>query len=79
MVDALTSTSLIGCLRVDFTEEGDYQICFDNSFSRFSEKSVFFEVILEKPAGDVGGDDEWAGLGTPEGTQLEYKIGRAHV
>ncbi|XP_046872841.1 transmembrane emp24 domain-containing protein 1b isoform X2 [Hypomesus transpacificus] len=63
-----------GIHMVDFTEEGDYQICFDNSFSRFSEKSVFFEVILEKPAGDVGGDDEWAGLGTPEGTQLEYKL-----
>lgn len=55
------------------TEEGDYQICFDNSFSRFSEKMVFFEVILEAPASEDGGDDEWAGLGEPE-SLLEYKL-----
>lgn len=58
---------------VEPTEEGDYQICFDNSFSRFSEKMVFFEVILEAPASDDGGDDEWAGLGEPE-SLLEYKL-----
>ena len=58
---------------VEPTEEGDYQICFDNSFSRFSEKMIFFEVILEVPAADEGGDDEWAGLGEPE-SLLEYKL-----
>lgn len=63
-----------GIHMVDITEEGDYHICFDNSFSRFSEKSIFFEVIMEGPAGEVGGDDEWAGLGEPEGSQLEYKL-----
>lgn len=58
---------------VEPTEDGDYQICFDNSFSRFSEKSVFFEIIYESPVGD--GDDEWAGLdGEPEGSLLEYKL-----
>uniref|UniRef100_A0A4W5N7Q3 Transmembrane p24 trafficking protein 1b n=1 Tax=Hucho hucho TaxID=62062 RepID=A0A4W5N7Q3_9TELE len=78
-------TSLIGCFlcvsasdwlfcsRVEPTEEGDYQICFDNSFSRFSEKMVFFEVIIEGQPGDLGGDDEWAGLGEPE-SLLEYKL-----
>ncbi|XP_062395938.1 transmembrane emp24 domain-containing protein 1-like [Sardina pilchardus] len=62
-----------GVHTVEPTEEGDYQICFDNSFSRFSEKMVFFEVILEGPASDEGGDDEWAGLGEPE-SLLEYKL-----
>lgn len=62
-----------GVHTVEPTEEGDYQICFDNSFSRFSEKMVFFEVILEAPASDDGGDDEWAGLGEPE-SLLEYKL-----
>uniref|UniRef100_A0A3Q3Q6C4 GOLD domain-containing protein n=1 Tax=Monopterus albus TaxID=43700 RepID=A0A3Q3Q6C4_MONAL len=59
---------------VESTVEGDYQICFDNSFSRFSEKVVFFEIIIEGQGGDVGGDDEWAGLGEPDGSLLEYKL-----
>lgn len=60
--------------RVEPTEEGDYEICFDNSFSRFSEKMVFFEIIIEGQGGDVGGDDEWAGLEEPDGSLLEYKL-----
>ncbi|KAG9262848.1 transmembrane emp24 domain-containing protein 1-like [Astyanax mexicanus] len=62
-----------GVHMVEPTEEGDYQFCFDNSFSRFSEKMVFFEVILESSANDAGADDEWAGLGEPENL-LEYKL-----
>lgn len=60
--------------RVEPTQEGDYEICFDNSFSRFSEKMVFFEVILEGQGGDVGGDEEWAGLEEPDASLLEYKL-----
>ncbi|XP_034544654.1 transmembrane emp24 domain-containing protein 1b [Notolabrus celidotus] len=59
---------------VEPTEAGDYQICFDNSFSRFSEKTVFFEIIIEGQGGDVGGDDEWTGLDEPDGSLLEYKL-----
>lgn len=59
---------------VEPTEAGDYKICFDNSFSRFSEKTVFFEIIIEGQGGDVGGDEEWAGLDEPEGSLLEYKL-----
>lgn len=54
--------------------EGDYQICFDNSFSRFSEKMVFFEIIVEGQAGDTAGEEEWAGLGEADGNLLEYKL-----
>lgn len=60
--------------RVEPTQEGDYEICFDNSFSHFSEKMVFFEIILEGQGGDVGGDEEWAGLEEPDGSLLEYKL-----
>lgn len=60
--------------RVEPTQEGDYEICFDNSFSRFSEKMVFFEIIVEGQGGDVGGDEEWAGLEEPDGSLLEYKL-----
>ncbi|XP_026500933.1 transmembrane emp24 domain-containing protein 5 [Vanessa tameamea] len=27
--------------------EGDYRFCFDNSFSTFSEKTVFFDLMIE--------------------------------
>ena len=54
--------------------EGDYEICFDNSFSHFSEKMVFFEIIIEGQAGDVTGDEEWPGLEEPDGSLLEYKL-----
>ncbi|XP_075903948.1 transmembrane emp24 domain-containing protein 1b isoform X2 [Nelusetta ayraudi] len=59
---------------VEPTLEGDYQICFDNSFSRFSEKMVFFEIIVEGQAGDTAGDEEWAGLGEADGNLLDYKL-----
>ncbi|XP_038163324.1 transmembrane emp24 domain-containing protein 1b [Cyprinodon tularosa] len=59
---------------VEPMEEGDYEICFDNSFSRFSEKMVFFEIIIEGQGGDVGGDDEFPGLEEPDGSLLEYKL-----
>lgn len=53
--------------------EGDYEICFDNSFSRFSEKMVFFEIIIEGQGGDVVGDEDWRGL-EPDESLLEYKL-----
>ncbi|TTE81760.1 Transmembrane emp24 domain-containing protein 1 [Bagarius yarrelli] len=66
-----------GVHMVDPTEAGDYQICFDNSFSRFSEKMVFFEVILENAANGAAvveeEEEEWVGLGEPE-NMLEYKL-----
>ncbi|XP_036400436.1 transmembrane emp24 domain-containing protein 1-like [Megalops cyprinoides] len=62
-----------GIHTVEPTEDGDYQICFGNSFSRFSEKMVFFEIILEGQGGDAGGDDEWAGMVEPE-SMLGYKL-----
>ncbi|KAJ8373211.1 hypothetical protein AAFF_G00270440 [Aldrovandia affinis] len=62
-----------GIHTVEPTEDGDYRICFDNSFSRVSEKMVFFEVILEGHAGDAGGDDEWASMVEPE-SMLGYKL-----
>ncbi|XP_044259660.1 transmembrane emp24 domain-containing protein 5 [Tribolium madens] len=40
--------------RVDAAMNGDYKFCFDNSFSSYNTKTVFFEMIVE-------GDDnsEW--------------------
>ncbi|MBN3299587.1 TMED1 protein, partial [Amia calva] len=61
-----------GVHTVEPTDEGDYQICFDNTFSKFSEKMVFFEVIFEGPGGDAGQDD-WSQMTEPE-SLLEYKL-----
>lgn len=56
--------------RLEPTQEGDYEICFDNSFSHFSEKMVFFEIILE----GQGGDDQPIELEELDGNLLEYKL-----
>uniref|UniRef100_A0A3B5MIH9 GOLD domain-containing protein n=1 Tax=Xiphophorus couchianus TaxID=32473 RepID=A0A3B5MIH9_9TELE len=57
---------------VEPMEEGDYEICFDNGFSRFSEKMVFFEIIIEGQGGDVGGDDEFPGVEEPDGSLYSF-------
>ncbi|KAJ3613940.1 hypothetical protein NHX12_017519 [Muraenolepis orangiensis] len=65
-----------GVHMVDPTEEGDYQICFGNRFSRFSEKTVFFEVMVEGPGGGErggGGGDELEEAELEE-SLLEYKL-----
>ncbi|XP_068435403.1 transmembrane emp24 domain-containing protein 1-like [Clinocottus analis] len=59
---------------VDPTEDGDYRLCFDNSFSKLSEKMVFFQVILNRLSrGAYGGQNEWEGVATPE-SLVEYKL-----
>ncbi|XP_042172537.1 transmembrane emp24 domain-containing protein 1 [Oncorhynchus tshawytscha] len=62
-----------GIHTVEPTEDGDYRLCFDNSFSKLSEKMVFFEVIVEGQPGDTWGDEEWADMAKPE-SMVEYKL-----
>uniref|UniRef100_A0AAZ3PC53 GOLD domain-containing protein n=1 Tax=Oncorhynchus tshawytscha TaxID=74940 RepID=A0AAZ3PC53_ONCTS len=62
-----------GIHTVEPTEDGDYRLCFDNSFSKLSEKMVFFEVIVEGQPGDTWGDEEWADMAEPE-SMVEYKL-----
>lgn len=62
-----------GIHTVDSTEDGDYRLCFDNSFSKRSQKMVFFEVTLEGQAGTAEGDDGWAEMGQPE-SLVEYQL-----
>lgn len=62
-----------GIHTVDSTEEGDYRICFDNSFSRISEKMVYVEVIVDGPEEEDEDDEDWAALAEPEDS-LEYKL-----
>ncbi|KAM9856509.1 transmembrane emp24 domain-containing protein 1-like [Aulostomus maculatus] len=58
-----------GLHMVDPSEDGDYKVCFDNSFSRFSEKMVFFETYI-----DGQGVEDWVDLDEPEESLLEYKL-----
>jgi len=37
--------------------EGDYRFCFDNTFSSFNKKTVFFEIIIETEDGGQDTDD----------------------
>lgn len=62
-----------GIHTVDSTEDGDYRICFDNSFSRISEKMVYVEVIVDGPEEDDDDEEDWAALAEPEDS-LEYKL-----
>ena len=41
----------------ELNEDGDYRICLDNRQSRWSDKTVWFEVQLEDPNDDY--DDEY--------------------
>ncbi|KAG0721919.1 Transmembrane emp24 domain-containing protein 1 [Chionoecetes opilio] len=43
--------------RTTITEEGDYRICWDNSFSHFSTKTVFFGITIESDDDDDLWDD----------------------
>ncbi|XP_061594050.1 transmembrane emp24 domain-containing protein 5 [Cololabis saira] len=40
------------------TEDGDYMLCFDNTFSSVSEKLIFFELILDNMDTDES-PEEW--------------------
>ena len=51
------------------TEEGDYEICFDNSFSRVTKKTVFFEIIVDTmEENDLDADENWKKFVTEDET-----------
>ncbi|KAF3700068.1 Transmembrane emp24 domain-containing protein 1 p24 family protein gamma-1 [Channa argus] len=62
-----------GIHMVDPTEGGDYRLCFDNSFSKLSEKMVFFEVIINSQSGAGRGRDEWADMAMTE-SMVGYEL-----
>ncbi|XP_017850914.1 transmembrane emp24 domain-containing protein 5 [Drosophila busckii] len=53
--------------------EGDYRFCFDNSFSMFNRKTVFFELIVEREGDQNHGDQQWKDVNELTGlTPEEY-------
>ncbi|GFO01345.1 transmembrane emp24 domain-containing protein 5 [Plakobranchus ocellatus] len=45
-------------IRFNSEMAGDYKICFDNTFSTFSNKVVYFEIFVEDGKDDDDDDDE---------------------
>jgi hypothetical protein len=43
-------------IRVEALLDGDYRMCWDNTFSHFNSKTVFFELTIESPEND---NDPW--------------------
>ena len=58
---------------MESAQDGDYRLCFDNSFSTRSEKMVFFEVIVDSQ-GDRGREDEAWGEVDATDSLAEYKM-----
>lgn len=45
--------------RHNVKDDGGHRFCFDNSFSMFSSKTVFFEIIVESDEQGVPKPDKW--------------------
>ncbi|XP_030378047.1 transmembrane emp24 domain-containing protein 5 [Scaptodrosophila lebanonensis] len=59
--------------RHEVQKEGDYRFCFDNGFSVFNRKTVFFELIVEREGEQHHGDSQWNGVDDLAGlTPEEY-------
>ena len=78
----LNFLTLICCLR--FTgvveEDGDYRLCLDNTNSRWSDKTVWFEVQVEDPEDDYDDDyidaDDWEDIRSHnEDTESLFNMG----
>lgn len=54
--------------RQEAKEDGDYKICFDNTFSHISTKVIYFEIIVEMEDED---DDSWDENSIPRGITPE--------
>lgn len=63
---------------MDRTEFGDYRLCFDNSFSKMSEKMVFFKVVINNQDNTSGGQEEWIDFTVTESV-ADYRIEEIRV
>ncbi|CAL8303524.1 unnamed protein product [Merluccius merluccius] len=64
-----------GIHTVDATQDGDYRLCFDNSYSMLSEKMVFFKVAVDGQGISGRGAEEWGGVEEDATDSLvDYKL-----
>lgn len=52
---------------------GDYKFCFDNTFSSFNTKTVFFEIIIENEDDDFGALEDMEGFNPEEVYELKIE------
>ncbi|KAF6727775.1 Transmembrane emp24 domain-containing protein 1 [Oryzias melastigma] len=62
-----------GIHTVDPAEDGDYRLCFDNSFSKLSEKMVFFEVVVNSQSDAGGAREDWEDFAVTDST-VDYRL-----
>ncbi|KAK6640060.1 hypothetical protein RUM43_008337 [Polyplax serrata] len=61
--------------RIDIKEDGDYKLCFDNRFSSFNTKTVYFELIIEAEDGtDVDLNVDFNGINRKLGIEDQYEL-----
>jgi len=66
---------IVMCIcRLKASETGDYSFCFDNSFSQFSKKTVFFELYIASPDDDDDDDDTTRFPNLPDDTDYDFKL-----
>lgn len=56
--------------------EGDYQLCFDNTFSRFSPKLVFFEILADE---DEDNETNWNAAKEELGSLIDMTVDEFQV
>lgn len=52
---------------------GDYKFCFDNTFSSFNTKTVFFELIVDNDEDDFGASENMNGLNPEDVYELKIQ------
>ncbi|XP_064385016.1 transmembrane emp24 domain-containing protein 1-like [Halichondria panicea] len=66
--------SMDGLHGIDIKITGEYEICLDNSFSRMTDKLVFFDVIIEDDSGETEPPEEKIPYQlTKEGVYMDMK------
>lgn len=65
--------------QVTATMDGDYKFCFDNTFSSYNTKTVFFELIIDSENDDNWNNDEQIDFqGIKVGDVYELKVQDIH-
>jgi len=73
IITVLADGALTCVRRLKASETGDYTFCFDNSFSQFSSKVVYFDLFIAgDDDDDVGDDAQFANL--PDDTDYDIKL-----
>ncbi|KAM9785319.1 transmembrane emp24 domain-containing protein 5-like [Syngnathus typhle] len=62
-----------GLHKLQNTDEGDYQLCFDNVFSKMKEKLLFFTLVISDP-NDMDEDDEELLKEISDTETMEYRL-----